>query len=74
MTNARRGGGLDLGFDSHERRTGLSGSSKPMYWKVMLCFVLRCDLLIMVRTKVNSEGVRGSKGWCCWLETTSEKM
>ena len=74
MTNARRGGGLDLGFDSHERRTGLSGSSKPMYWKVMLCFVLGCDLLTMVQTKVNLEGVRGSKVWCWWLETTSEKM
>ena len=48
MTNAQRGGGLDLGFDSYERRIGLSGSSKPMYWKVMLCFVLGCDLLTMV--------------------------
>ena len=74
MTNAPRGGGLDLGFDSYERRIGLSGSSKPMYWKVMLCFVLGCDLLTMVQTKVNLEGVRGSKVWCWWLETTSEKM
>ena len=27
----------------------------------------------MVRTRVNSEGVRESRGWCWWLET-SEKM
>jgi hypothetical protein len=54
MTKARRGGGLEAGFDSHERTAGLSGSSKPMYWKVRLSvFGPGYDFFTMVRTRVN---------------------
>ena len=64
---------MDLGFDSHERMAGLFGSSKPTYYKVMLSFKLGYNLWTMCPTRVNSKGVRGSKGWGRWLET-SEKM
>jgi hypothetical protein len=62
MTKAQRGGGLEAGFDSHERTVGLSSSSKPMYWKVRLWFGVGYAFSTMVRTRVNSDGVRGSRG------------
>ena len=73
ITKARRGRGLDLGFDSHKRMVGLSGSSKPTYYKVMLSVELGYNLWTMFLTRVNSKGVRGFRGWGWWLET-SEKM
>ena len=73
ITKTQRGRCLDLGFDSHKRMAGLSGSSKPTYCKVMLSFELGYNLWTMFLTRVNSEGVRGSRGWGRWLET-SEKM
>jgi hypothetical protein len=56
----------------HERMVGLSGSSKPMYWKVRLWFGLGYDFFTMVRTRLNSDGVKGSSG-CCWSLETGEK-
>ena len=41
--------------------------------KVMLSFELGYNLWTMFLTRVNSERVKGSKGWGWWLET-SEKM
>ena len=70
VTKVRQGGGLDVGFDTHERTVGLSGSSKPMYWKVRLCFEVGYDLVTMDPTRMNLKGIKGSKGW---LETR-EKM
>lgn len=69
MTEARRGGDLEEGFDSHEWMAGLSGSSKPTYWKVRLCLGLGYDFLTTARTRANSAGVKESKGWRRWLET-----
>lgn len=65
MTKARRGRvlGFGFGFDSHDLTRDLSGSSKAMYWKVRLWMELGYDFLTMVRTRVNSDGVRGSSGW-----------
>ena len=73
ITKTRRGRCLDLGFDSHKRMAGLSGSSKPTYCKVMFSFEPGYNLWTMFLTRVNSKGVRGSRGWGRWLET-SEKM
>lgn len=49
ITKARRGGGrvVELGFESHERRAGLSGSSNPTYWKVTLWLEPGFDPLTM---------------------------
>ena len=50
-------------FDIHDKRVGLSGSSSPTYWNVRFWFDLWCEFFMMMfRIRVNSDGVRGSRG------------